>query len=204
MTPVCAAETGKSSKHTEKQINIIGSLGLATSGLDDPLIDLGIEVEVVRHLFFRFILNSHLGTTRNYYNDYYSPYNYGVYGPYYGWIGFNDGNVLHGVTAAGVFKIPVSAKVGIFVQSGLNYLHYTQYDYALDYQEWQRTRQRGFGAAFGPGLEFYLGEKFGLIAGGTYRLLFEDAPQRAPGTPSQGKPSWLELYVGFYYHLKGH
>jgi hypothetical protein len=186
----------------KKQINIIGALGMATSGIDDPIIDLGIEVELVHQFFVRFVLNSHLGSDRGYY-DYYPSYNYGIYGSYYGGIGFNNGNVLHGLTAAGVFKIPVSRKVGIFVQAGLNYLSYSRYDYSSDFEEWKSTRQRGYGAGFGSGLEFYLGEKFGLLAGGTYRFLFEDPPQRAPGIPPQEKPSWLELYVGFYYHLKG-
>ena len=184
-----------------KQINIIGALGVATSGIDDPIIDLGIEVELVHHLFMRFMLNSHLGISRGYY-DYYSPYNYGFYGPY-GGIGFNDGTVLHGLTASGVFKTPFSKKIVFFVQAGLNYMSYSRSDFTIADETWQRSRQRGYGAGFGSGFEFYLGDKFGLMAGGMYRVLFEDQPQRAPDTPPPGKPSWLEFYVGFYYHLKG-
>jgi hypothetical protein len=185
-----------------KQINIIGALGLATSGIDDPIFDVGVEVELVRHLFVRFMLNSHLGDSRNYY-DYYPTYYYGQgHGTYWG-VGYNDGTVLHGLTAGGVFKAAVSKKIKLFFQASLNYMSYTRYDYQTDDQKWQGTRQSGYGAGFGSGLEFYLGERFGLMAGGTYRLLFEEQSQQLPNTPRPDKPDWLEIYVGFYYRLKG-
>ncbi len=125
----------------------------------------------------------------------------------HGWsnfeIGLHAGTVLYGVSTFGVYKVKLTKKITLFAQAGLNYMFYQQYDWEIDNTRWRTAEKRGYGSAFGAGAEICLGEKFGLILGGTYTTLFEEEPQRTPNNPSPGKPSWLKIHIGVNYHLKG-
>lgn len=184
---------------TKKQINIFGSLGIATSDIEDPLIDVGIEFQLVQGLYLRLEVNTHLGSGDNYYYDYYSR---GYYDWYYPGVGLNDGAILHGLSTFGVYKIPFSRKLRFFIQAGLNYMFYWRDDY--DYVSFTRRRvkKNGPGVGFGSGFEIDLSEKIGLIGGGIYRKLFKEEAQWHPDVPSPGQPAWLKIYVGLYYKLK--
>ncbi|UCH98396.1 MAG: hypothetical protein JSV88_16560 [Candidatus Aminicenantes bacterium] len=196
--PGSAAKEKAKEKKARKHINILGALGLATSSFDDPLIDIGVELQLVQQFYFRFIINTHLDTGGGYYYD---PYHYSAYyWPYqdYG----RNGNILHGLNAFGVYKISLSKKARLFAQAGLNYIYYWRYENISDYMYWKRGRVKGFGAGLGTGVELNLGKKLGIIGGGTYERLFADEPPENPDDPSPGKPSWVKIYVGLYYRVK--
>ncbi len=185
-----------------KQINIIGILGAAGSDIDEPLLDIGIEFQLVQGLYVQLVANSYLGSGRDYYYDdyYYDPWNYGW--PYPG-ISLNAGANLYGVSTFGVYKVRLTKKIKLFAQAGLTYMYYRRYEPGVSNSRWRKVEKRGYGSGFGAGAEFYLAEKFGLILGGTYIMLFEKEPQWAPNIPSPGKPSWLKIHIGAFYHLKG-
>lgn len=184
---------------TKKQINILGSLGIATSDFEEPLMDLGVEFQLVQGLFLRFEVNTHLGNGNNYYYDYYGP---GYYDWYYPGLGLNDGAILHGLTTSGVYKIPFTKKLRFFIQAGLNYMFYWRDEYDNAYFTWRRIKKNGPGVGLGSGFELDLSGKIGVSGGAIYRKLFKDEPQWHPDIPAPGQPDWLEIYVGFYYKIK--
>lgn len=188
-----AAKTG-----TKKQINILGSLGIATSDIEDPLVDVGVEFQLAQGLYLRLEVNTHLGTR----GDYYAPYSWGYYDMYYPGIGLNDGAILHGLGTFGVYKVPLLRKVRFFIQAGLNYMFYWRDVYDNVYYTWRRVKKNGPGVAFGSGFEFDLSGKLGLIGGGIYRKLFKEEAQWHPDIPASGQPDWVKIYVGFYYKVR--
>jgi hypothetical protein len=184
---------------TKKQINILGSLGIATSDIEEPLIDVGVEFQLVQGLYFRVEVNTHLGSGR----DFYYPYSYRYYGmDYYPGIGLNEGAILHGLSTLGVYKVPLIKKLRFFIQVGLNYMFYRRDQYNFDSLTWRRVKKNGPGAAFGSGFELDLSEKIGFIGGGIYRKLFKEEAQWHPDIPSPGQPDWLQIYLGLYYKVR--
>ncbi len=190
-----AARTG-----TKNRINILGSLGIATSDIEDPLIDFGIEFQLSHGLYLRLEVNTHLGSGDNYNYNYYRR---GYYDWYYNpGMGLNDGAILHGLTTSGVYKLPLSKRLRFFIQAGLNYMFYWRNVYDNVYFTWRRVKKNGPGVGFGSGFELDLSEKIGLIGGGIYRKLFKEEVQWHPDIPSTGQPDWLKIYMGFYYKVK--
>jgi hypothetical protein len=184
----------------KKQINIFGSLGIATSVIEDPLIDLGIELQLVQGLFIRLELNTHLDSGSG---NYYGYYNIGgYYYNYYPGIALNDGAVIHGLSTFGIYKIPVLKTLRLFFQTGLNYMFYWQNEFDYAYNSWIYEKKNGFGAALGAGFEVNLSKKIGLIAGGTYKKLFADQSQELTDMPSSASLHWVKIYVGIFFHLK--
>jgi hypothetical protein len=194
---VFAAKTG-----TKKQINILGTLGIATSDIEEPLIDIGVEFQMVQGLYLRLEINTHLGSGNNYYyDDYYSPRYY--YGGYYPGIGLNDGAILHGLSTSGIYKVPLSRKLRFFIQAGLNYMFYNRDVYDNDYYTWRREKKNGPGVAFGSGFELDLSEKLGFSGGGIYRQLFKEEAQWHPDIPPPDQPpAWLKIYIGLFYKVR--
>jgi hypothetical protein len=189
-----AAKTG-----AKNRINILGSLGIATSEIEEPLIDVGIEFQLGQGLYLRLEVNSHLSSGDNYYYDYYGP---GYYDWYYPGVGRNEGTILHGLSTSGVYKVPLSKKLRFFIQAGLNYMFYWRDVYDNVYFTWRRVKKNGPGVAFGSGFELDLSGKIGLIGGGIYRKLFKEEAQWHPDIPPAGQPDWFKIYVGFYYKVK--
>lgn len=184
---------------TKNRINILGSLGIATSDIEDPLIDVGIEFQLAHGLYLRLEVNTHLGSKDNYYYDYYGR---GYYDWYYPGMGLNDGAIFHGLTTSGVYKVPLSRKLRFFIQAGLNYMFYWSDVYDNVYFTWRRVKKNGPGVGFGSGFELDLWEKIGLMGGGIYRKLFKEEAQWHPDIPPTGQPDWLKIYMGFYYKVK--
>jgi hypothetical protein len=184
---------------TKKQINILGSLGIATSDIEEPLVDLGVELQMVQGLFLRLEVNTHLGTNDYYYGNY---YDYGYYGGYYPGLGLNDGTILHGLTASSVYKVRLAKKLRFFIQAGVNYMFYQRDEYDNVYFTWRRIKKNGPGVAFGSGFELALSGKIGFSGGGIYRKLFKEEAQWHPDIPAPGQPTWLTIYVGLYYKVR--
>jgi hypothetical protein len=184
----------------KKRINVTGSLGMATSGVDEALLDLGVEFQLSGGLYFSFLINSHLGgDERHYYYGY--PYNYYYAGSPYSFGIRISTNRLYGLNTYGVYKIPFSRKTGLFAKAGLSYIFYSKYDFdeAGYYQE---VSESGFGAGLGAGVEFTLGSKAVLLLGGTYKLLFREKPRASVVVEDMLGTSWLKVYVGLNYRLR--
>jgi hypothetical protein len=185
--------------NAKKQINILGSLGIATSDIEEPLIDIGIEFQLVQGLYFRLEVNTHLGSGNNYYYDYYGP---GYNNWYYPGVGLDNGAILHGLSTSGVYKVPLSKKLRFFIQAGLNYMFYWRNVYDNVYFTWRRKKKNGPGVRFGSGFELDLSRKIGFIGGGIYTKLFKEEAQWHPDISTTRQPAWIKIYVGFYYKVK--
>lgn len=202
-TPGFARETETQVK-TKKQINIFGTFGMATSQLEDALLDFGVEFQLVKGFYARVAANSHLDVGRNRYYDDYSGLDYGYYHGYYGvGFGLNDGTTVHGVSAYGVYKAALGKSLNLSLLAGLSYLSYWRQTYDSNEDTVIRNRRRGYGGGLGAAIEYYLSEKLGIIFGGTYRKLFESQTPQYPDEPLPDKPSWVHLYLGFSYSVKG-
>jgi hypothetical protein len=189
-----AAKTG-----TKKQINILGSLGIATSEIEEPLIDVGVEFQLVQGLYLRLEVNTHLSSGDNYYRNYYGA---GYYDFYYPGMGFDDGAILHGLSTSGIYKVPLAKKIRFFIQAGLNYMFYWRDVYDNAYFTWRRVKKNGPGVVFGSGFEVDMWGKLGLIGGGIYRKLFKEEAQWHPDIPASGQPDWIKIYLGLYYKIR--
>jgi len=177
----------------------LGNLGIATSDFEEPLIDFGLEFQLVQGLFLRLEVNTHLGTGDYYYYDYYDP---GYYDWYYPGLGLNDGAIIHGLATSGVYKIPLAKKLRFFIQAGLNYMFYQRDEYENIYHTWRRIKKNGPGVGFGSGFELDLSGKMGFSGGGIYRKLFKEEAQWHQDLPAPGQPAWLTIYVGLYYKVR--
>ena len=103
----------------KKEINLMGSLGLAASLFDNLSMDLGVELEVSENFFFQFVANTHFGESDDY--PYYYP---GVYPPAFnatyrrGGLDLGLGGKLYGLNAYGLYKAPVSSRFALFGKAG--------------------------------------------------------------------------------------
>ena len=174
---------------TAKRINLLGAVGIASSGLDDLLLDFGVEFQMAGEFYLQLVANNHFGDGG--YRDYpYYPYSF--YGsPYNASVGVSSSS-LHGLNAFGVYRLPLSRKMTFFGKAGLSLMFYSTYDYNIEINGWSKSKANGPGAAFGSGFEYSLSEKIYIALGSTYKTLFK----------KETSLDWFKFYIGFNYRLK--
>lgn len=155
---------------TGKQKSVFAGVGYTFSDYDGPVLDFGLEMQFARHLFAQVILDYYLNPL---------PDDEDITGLDYTLIGFN---------LYGVYKFTASEKFNVFVKGGF---HMTGIKAKGEYFGVPATTsQTKFGAGAGLGMELMLSEKWGLLFGGTYKILFADT-----------SPSWIKLYGGILYRF---
>ena len=195
-----------------KQINLVGTLGMATGNIDRLIVNLGIEMEVFHHFYAQvsfdnfFEADSMTAYTRN------------------GRMSFSPTmrTRVFGMNLLGTFKLPLTRQTAWFTRAGLSYTQRSRYSYDdyyydgfgyygygyggyYDYypgtysKEDKTPLQTGLAYALGTGIEYRLSEKLALIGGGTYESLFD---QSTLSEENGERGNWVKLYVGINYRMR--
>ncbi len=194
-----------------KRLNLVGSLGMATSNIEGLIVSLGLEVELFRNFYAQFGFDNLFdgGSMMAYSVD--------------GQVSFPQTvrTQVFGLNLLGIYKLPLTREVSWFAKGGLAYTHrarysannyyYDSFDYSgygsgfydyypgSYYYEDQAPIRTGLAYALGTGIEYQIGEKLALIGGGTYESLF----QGSNSSNENGKRGdWVKMYVGISYRLK--
>jgi hypothetical protein len=196
-----------------KQMNLVGSLGMATGNIEGLIVNLGIEMEVFQHFYAQVSFDNFFegGSTMAYVRE--------------GQVSFPQTmrTRVFGMNLLGTFKLPLSRRVEWFTKAGLSYTHrsryfndnyyydsfgyngyggyggYYDYDPGLYSMEDTTPMRTGLVYALGTGIEHRLTEKLALIVGGTYESLFDQTLSAEDGE----KPGhWMKFYVGVNYRLR--
>jgi hypothetical protein len=187
-TPVCAAK---------KRINILGSFGLASFFFDDPIVNLGVEFQLIKGFYGRVSVSSTLGSGTA--PGFYDPYYYGIGGFPGSGFGIAADSMMELNTTA-VYKQHIFKKINLFWQAGFFFLHYNEYSYESEMNFYVQGTTNSFGASGGTGVEFILSGSLDIAVGGTYQGLFN----KELLDPDNGKirSGWLKFYVGLNFRIK--
>lgn len=195
-----------------KQINLVGTLGMATGNIERLIVNLGIEIEVFHHFYAQVSFDNFFeGASMMAYTQ--------------------DSRIsfpqtmrtrVFGMNLLGTFKLPLTRRTAWFTKAGLSYTQRSRYFYDnyyydsfgyygygyggyYDYysgtysKENETPMQTGLAYALGTGIEYRLSEKLALIGGGTYESLFDQPP---PSKENGERGNWVKIYVGINYRLR--
>ena len=193
-----------------KRLNLVGSLGMATSNIEGLIVSLGLEVELFRNFYAQLGFDNLFdgGSMMAYSVD--------------GQVSFPQTvrTQVFGLNLLGIYKLPLAGRVAWFTKAGLSYTHrssnyagnyydsFGSYGYGgyYDYypnsyydMEGQTTMQTGLAYALGTGIEYQIGEKLAFVVGGTYESLLRwNSSSGGSGT----RGDWVKINVGISYRLK--
>ena len=193
----------------ERQVSMIGTVGMAAGNGEKLILNMGIELEVFRHFYAQAGFDNFLEG-----DD---------------WLLYaRNGQValvprtrtrIIGMNLLGAFKLPLTRQAAWFSRAGLSFTLRTRsfnndynfgyYDfpyefyYSPNFLPYQRQdgepAQTGLAYALGTGIEYRLSEKLALLGGGTYESLF-DRPSSPRAEGEDG--DWVKLYVGVSYWIR--
>lgn len=156
--------------NTGRQKSVFAGVGFTFSDYEGPVLDFGLEMQFGRNLFAQVSIDYYLNPL---------PDEEDIFDVDYTLLGFN---------LYGVYKFTRSDTFNIFVKGGL---HMTGIKVKGEYFGVPATTsQTKFGAGAGLGMEFMLSEKWGLLFGGTYKILFAETT-----------PNWIKVYGGILYRF---
>jgi hypothetical protein len=193
------------------QINLVGTVGMATGNTERLIVNLGIEMEVFHHFYAQFSFDNFFtwdSLTGHYTRD--------------GRISFSPTmrTRVFGMNLMGTFKLPLARRTAWFTKAGLSYTFRSRYfydnyyydgfgyyGYGDDYDYYPGSYSRedesptrtGLAYALGTGVECRLNEKLAVLGGGTYESLFDQAPT---ADENGARGDWVKLYIGFNYRLR--
>ncbi|MCK4761611.1 MAG: outer membrane beta-barrel protein [Candidatus Aminicenantes bacterium] len=147
-----------------KPINVFVNGGMAFSDFEGAFIDLGAEMQIKGNIWGQVLIDSYLSPS-------------GVDLP----AGADESAV--GITLYGVYKFGAGNKK-FFVKAGV---HSTTYE--ISYLGFQ-VKATDLGFAGGAGVEIKMSPKMFLLAGGTFKAIFEGETF-----------SWFKIYVGIGFQV---
>jgi opacity protein-like surface antigen len=155
---------------TGKQKSLFAGIGFAFADYEGPILDFGLEMQFAPRFFAQISLDYYLNPL---------PDEEDIYDVQY---------TLLGTNIYGVFKFVMTDKFNMFMKAGL---HMTGIKVKGEIVGIPITSsQTKFGAGAGIGMEFMLSEKWGLLFGGTYKILFTKEPAK-----------WFKAYGGVIYRI---
>ena len=155
---------------TGKQKKLFAGLGFSFSEYEGPVFLFGLEMQFAQQLFAQISIDYYFNPL---------PDAEDLLGVDY---------TLLGANLYGVFKFTSSENFNIFIKAGLNMTGLKTKGKFLGVPA--TSSQTKLGAGMGLGLELMLSEKWGLLFGGTYKILIADS-----------SPNWLKLYGGIIYRI---
>lgn len=194
-----------------KQINLVGTVGMATGNVEKLIVNMGIEMEVF-HNFFAQVS----------FDNFFESDSLMAYSARDGRISFQPTmrTRVFGMNLLGTFKLPLTRRTAWFTKAGFSYSFRSRYNYdeyyydgfgyygysdyydyysGSHFQEDENPVRTGLAYALGTGIEHRLSDKLALTGGGTYESLFELTP--AAGNEGE-RGNWVKLYVGFNYRIR--
>jgi len=166
-----------------KQINITGGVGFAFSDIEGAMIELGVELQMVKGFFLQLTAGSYL-------DDQSGGGGWDNYILYYGGALHTPMRITarpYSLDLYSVFKLPVSRQMKVFGKAGVHAAFYLQ-SYWDDYFGYSGPREEGVGTALGLGMEHLLTERLAITVGVTYKVIFD-------------KARWYTLSLGLNYNV---
>jgi hypothetical protein len=194
-----------------QRLNLVGSLGMATSNIQGLIVGLGIEMELFQNFY------GQLGFDNFFDGAYTMVYSQG------GQVSFPQSMRIRvfGVNLSGIYKLPLTGRVAWFTKARISYSHRSNYNannyyydnfdsygyggyYGYDpgsyyYTEDETSMHTGLAYALGTGIEYQINEKLAFIAGVIYESLFQ---WNTSSGGSGNRGDWAKINVGINYHLK--
>ena len=170
-----------------KQINIMGGVGFAFSDIEGAMVELGVELQMVKGFFLQLTADSYLDDQSGI-GDY--GYGWDNYILYYGGGLYAPMRVTarpYSLDLYSVLKLRVSRQMKVFGKAGVHATFYLQ-SYWDDYFGYSGPREEGVGTAFGLGVEQRLTDRLALLVGVNYKLIFD-------------KAHWYTLSLGISYNI---
>lgn len=166
-----------------KQINIMGGVGFAFSDIEGAMIELGVELQMVKGFFLQLTAGSYLDDQSGGggWDDYILYYGGALHTP------LRITTRPYSLDLYSVFKLRVSRQLKVFGKAGVHAAFYLQ-SYWDDYYGYSGPREDGVGTAFGLGMEHLLTERLAIMAGVTYKMIFD-------------KARWFTLSLGLNYNV---
>jgi hypothetical protein len=193
-----------------RQVNVVGTVGMATGNTQRLIVNLGVEMEVLRHFFAQVSFDNFIDW--NSLTGHYSS---------------RDGQIslvpavrtrVFGINLLGSFKLPLTQRSAWFAKAGFAFSFHSRdsydnyyYDdfgyygddsdyYSRSYLHADESQARtGLAYALGTGIEYRLSDKLAVIGGGIYESLFD---QTSSAWEEGKNGDWVKLYVGFSYRLR--
>ena len=194
----------------QKQVNLVGTVGMAPGNIERLIVNMGIEMEVFHHFFAQVSLDNFLstGSMRAYNQD--------------DRLAFSQTlrTQVFGLNLLGTFKLPLTRQTAWLARAGLSFSFRTRssyydryydgygYDDYYDYYDYypgpysaegESPLRTGLAYALGTGIEQRLSEKLALTGGATYESLFD---KNAAVRNNEQRGNWLKLAVGFNYRIR--
>lgn len=174
-----------------KQINIIGGVGFAFADVEGAMIELGVELQMVKGFFLQLTGASYLDDQgRGAWDDYIVYYGGMLHSP------MRITSRPYSLDLYSVYKLRVSRKLKVFGKAGVHAAFYIR-SYWDDFYNYSGPREDGVGTAFGIGMEHLLTERLAIVVGGTYKMLFDGGSTPAPGHNTR----WFKLYIALNYNV---
>ena len=183
------------------RVNLYGALGFPTPHFDGPSLDLGVEAQVAKKFYLQFMINSIIGGS-----DYnYDPYGYYPYNLYVGPrvsaggfdLGIGNGSMLYGISSYGVYKIPMTKNLNLWVKGGI---HWTFYDNFTADEEGnvRKNDANGFGTGVGAGFEHNFSDRWGIFGGILHKTVWV---QSGNGDNLDDNINWFKVYTGIIFRV---
>lgn len=167
---VCATPAAAQS---EREFNVLGGLGFATSDFKGLVFDIGAEFQLSQNLYIQAL-----------FDIYPEPFDEDV-------LGVSDVDYsAYGLTLYGVFKVPASDKLKFFVKGGLNFTSVKASGQVFGIGATSSDSDLGLGG--GIGAEYSLNERFSVLFGGTAKLIFDEIENG----------NWFKIYIGVLYKVR--
>jgi opacity protein-like surface antigen len=169
MLLVCAALSP--SAQDQKSGSLIGSLGFASLDFEGVAMDIGVEMQVKGNIYGQLLFD--------YYMD-----------PF-GDEGYQGGDYsAYGINLYGVYKIDASEQLKFFAKAGIH-LTTVKWTTKIDDIIGVSANDSHVGAAAGIGAQYMLNDRWGILAGGTVKVLFGGLADK-----------WLKFYGGLSYRVR--
>jgi hypothetical protein len=147
-------------------INIFGNVGVAMSDFEGMFIDVGGEMQLSGPIWGQVVFDYYLNPS-------------GVTMP----AGMSDS--AYGGFLYGVYKYGMNPKSNFFVKAGVGYT-----TYEINFLGFGISAS-AFGIGGGAGIEYKIGPKMAVLAGGTFKMLFDEGETL----------NIFKIYGGFSYQI---
>lgn len=165
--------TTPAAAQSEREFNVLGGLGFASSDFKGLVFDIGAELQVSQNLYVQALFDM-----------YPEPFDEDE-------LGVTDVDYsAYGLTLYGVFKVTASDKLKFFIKGGLNFTSVKASGQVFGVSATSSETDLGLGG--GIGAEYSVNDKFSVLLGGSTKYIFDEYENA----------SWFKIYVGVLFKVR--
>lgn len=158
---------------SQREFNVLGGLGFATSDFKGLVFDIGAELQLSQNLYVQALFDM-----------YPEPFDEDE-------LGVSDVDYsAYGLTLYGVFKVTASDKLKFYVKGGLNFTSVKVSGQVMGIGASSSDTDLGLGG--GIGAEYSINDRFSVLLGGTTKYIFDEYENG----------HWFKVYAGILYKVR--